>query len=84
MSRAVWPQCGRKVVPEHFACRSGAKGGRVGGKATGTAKRRGDSAHYRAMVARRKDRKANAPLERSPRSDDTLGGVVGTLDRGSP
>ena len=56
------PQCGRKVAPEHFACCSGAKGGRVGGKATGDAKRRGDSAHYRAMVAARKDRKANIAL----------------------
>lgn len=56
MSRAVCPQCGRKVGPRHFACCSGAVGGRVGGKATGASKRRGDSAHYRAMVARRKDR----------------------------
>jgi len=60
MSRAICPQCGRKVAPEHFACCSGEKGGRVGGKAAGDAKRRGDSAHYRAMVARRKDRQANA------------------------
>ena len=62
MSRAICPQCGRKVAPEHFACCSGEKGGRVGGKATGDAKRRGDSAHYRAMVARRKDRKANKSM----------------------
>ena len=62
MSRTVCPQCGRKVGPEHFACCSGAKGGRVGGKATGEAKRRGDSAHYRAMVAARRDRKANKGL----------------------
>ena len=62
MSRSVCPQCGRKVGPEHFACCSGAKGGRVGGKATGAAKVRGDSAHYRAMVAARKDRKANNDL----------------------
>ena len=63
VTRQVCPQCGRKVKPEHFACCSGAAGGRVGGKATGDAKRRGDSAHYRAMVARRKDRKANATGE---------------------
>lgn len=63
MSRAVCPQCGRKVAPEHFACCSGAKGGRVGGKASGDAKRRGDSAHYRAMVAARKDRQANYGIE---------------------
>ena len=73
MSRAVCPQCGRKVGPGHFACSSGAAGGRVGGKATGDAKRRGDSAHYRAMVARRKDRKANIPLCVKPgnRQDST-------------
>ena len=63
MSRATCPQCGRKVGPEHFACCSGAKGGRVGGKASGASKRRGDSAYYRALVSARKDRKANAPRE---------------------
>ena len=62
VSRAVCPQCGRKVGPEHFACFSGAKGGRVGGKASGAAKRRGDAEHYRVLVARRKDRQANKQL----------------------
>lgn len=65
MSRTVCPQCGRKVAPEHFACCSGAKGGRVGGKASGAAKVRGDSEHYRAMVSARKDRKANASKDKS-------------------
>ena len=79
MSRAVCPQCGRKVMPEHFACCSGAKGGRVGGKASGAAKVRGDAAHYRAMVARRKDRKANTGLHRTEPAagSGTVRGLVG-------
>ena len=72
MSRATCPQCGRKVGPEHFACCSGAKGGRVGGKASGASKRRGDSAYYRALVSARKDRKANAGNEgRKPATERT-------------
>ena len=59
MSRVICPQCGRKVAMEHFSCYSGAKGGHVGGRASGASKRRGDSAYYRALVARCKDRKAN-------------------------
>ena len=72
-ARAICPQCGRKVGPEHFACCSGAKGGRVGGKATGDAKRRGDSAHYRAMVARRADRKANSAICVKQSNDEQKG-----------
>jgi len=50
------PVCGKQVGPEHFACHSGAAGGRKGGLTRGPAKRRGDSEHYRAMVSKRKDR----------------------------
>jgi len=75
MSRAICPQCGRKVAPEHFTCYSGAKGGRVGGRASGASKRRGDSAYYRALVARCKDRKANAALRRG--EPVASNGVVG-------
>lgn len=81
MSRAVCPQCGHKVSPEHFACCSGAKGGRVGGKASGASKVRGDSAHYRALVARRKDRKANNTPQRMarPSAGATYAGGDGSI-----
>ena len=65
--RTVCPECRRAVGPEHFACCSVARGGRVGGLATGAAKRRGDSAHYRALAARSKDRqKPDGPPQRLP------------------
>jgi hypothetical protein len=44
--------CCRKMVSEsHFSCKSGAKGGKAGGKS----KVRGGSVYYRRIAAKRKN-----------------------------
>jgi len=58
IKKSICPACGRKVGDDHFSCRSGALGGRIGGKAAGATKRRGDAEHHRQLAAMRKDRAA--------------------------
>ena len=45
------PYCNKRVTKSHFACQSGAAGGKA---ATGAKKERGDSAYYKNLRAKRK------------------------------